>query len=392
VPVSRRVREVGEATRISPATWLCVGTAISSAGSILNLVAFLDYTYERTRQPLPVGIAVLINFLPAVVIMPLLQRRPPVRDLRRRSAELAFAQCAIAASMAAAVVLAAPLWLLYVASGTMWLLSQVGRIWIVTMLRDHVAADRLRAANVTLQVASQAGAAVGSFGLFLRSHAPWPALFLLDAASFLVFGAMVLVALPRRVAAGQDDGDGHRPTSAGLLRRYPWLILLLPSGYITINVLNVAIPLTALDRVNGGQQWYAAASTVYPVSAIVLGWLLRRRGGLPLAAAIWLIALGWALFAVLGGTRAGLLVAVGVAAVGVLMSNAAGLHWAQMTVGSELSAVQYAASTYGAAVAAAAVLGVTAAFQVDLPWLAFTVLTIWFLAAGAAAAVLRRGA
>ena len=54
---------------------LYAAMAISSVGSILNSIGLLSYLYHRTGSALPVGLAVLLNFLPVIVIVPLVGSR-----------------------------------------------------------------------------------------------------------------------------------------------------------------------------------------------------------------------------------------------------------------------------------------------------------------------------
>jgi hypothetical protein len=247
---------------------------------VLGLLAFLGYTYEQTRAAMPVGIAVLVNFLPSAVAMPLLRHWIHRRDPRRLAMQVAWVQAALAAGMAVVVHLAAPLPLLYVMSAVLWLLAMIARIALVTLMPVYLAADRLKPANLTLQVASQAGAVTAALALYLHGDAGWTVLFVLDAATFAAQALIFLLVLPGDGSGRRDAAEPGAAPKLRLAARHVRMVLLLPAGFMTINVLNAAIPLAVFETLRATEREYAAASAV-----LVLGVTGGVRAGRPGAGA-----------------------------------------------------------------------------------------------------------
>src|SRR5262245_10415187 len=131
--------------------------AVSSAGSVLSVLALLTYLYERTSSPLPVGLAVLLNFLPVVTVLPLVAGRMSRWTLRSTAGGAAFLQAAIAGAMALTAAVRGPLLVLYLASSALGLLTQILWISALSALPRLVDSGRLREANVLLQTSSQTG-------------------------------------------------------------------------------------------------------------------------------------------------------------------------------------------------------------------------------------------
>jgi hypothetical protein len=380
----RRPPSAGARQRERAGAWLAAGLGVSAGGSVLNLLAFLDEVNARTHRPLPLGLAVLVNFVPAGVLMPFIGRLLAGRDLRGLAILLGVVQAALAAAMAVVIVTRAPLLLLYVASAVLWLLVQVTRICISTVLPAYVPRERLRTVNLTLQIGTQLGATGAALAVVAVGGASAAVLFTVDAATFVGQSVIIAMAVPSRVArSGGAHIDQSRPDATVLRRRWR-MVLLLPSGYITINALNLAIPLVVLQGLHRGESSYAAANAVYPAAAVLVGWLLRRRGGTSLPPSLLVLSAGWVGFA-LSRSLFILLVAVAVTAVGVITSNASGMAWAQERAPGDLSAIQSWATTYGSLVTTAIVIALTVAFEHELQAWAFAALAALFAACALAA-------
>jgi hypothetical protein len=384
---------------------LYAAMATSSVGSVLNTIALLAYLYQRTSSPLPVGGAVLVNFLPVVLIVPLIGARLTGHSLRLAASAAAFGQAALVVSMALVVAADGPLLPLYVASAALGVLTQLLWISILSLLPGIVAPARLASTNIAVQLASQTGAVVGALALVGHGPAAAWVLFAIDAATFVVQGVVLWVMLPPgerapdpvpaggatgREATGERPGEPAR-VARGLTARERGYGLLMPVGFIAMNVLNVAVPLIILDSFGDGQRQYALTETVYPVAAIAVGALLRRRFRVPAAAGIAVIG---AAFVVLGlaGSVPVLLVAVALFGASIIVSNAATQTLVQSNVARErLPRVQSFASATGATLSALAIIAVTAAFDRRAGGVALVVVGVGYLvAAPMTFAIMRR--
>lgn len=350
---------------------LAVANAVSTAGSVLNVVALLTYVYVRTGDSLPVGLAVLVTFLPVALVMPLISGQLARGSLRSIAIGASLLQAGLAAAMAALAAGDGWLPLLYGCASALGLLAMVQRICILSLIPRLVGKDNLAATNLMLQVSSQVGAIVGALGLALRGQAaPW-VLFTIDAVSFVVQGAMLHVLLPRE--SGAEAARPARPagpaTSPAAPARKPPVtglvafLVLLPVGFTALNLVNTAVPLLALGTLDLGQRGFALAEVFYPAAAISFAFVLRRIGRLPVPAAIALVALGLAILAAAGNLTT-MLVGVSVLGGAIVMSNASTQAWVQAVLpAGVLPAVQARASAMGATASAVLVLAVSAAFD-----------------------------
>jgi hypothetical protein len=345
-----------------PEHTLANANAISTAGSALNTIGLLTYAFAVTRSSVPVGVAVLVGFLPVTVCAPLLSHWLSGVTLRRTGVATAFGQAAAAGAMAAITFWHGPLALLYACAGLLGLLAMTLRLTILTSLPELVAKERLTSANIRLQVSSQVGAMVGAGLLAALGKAPAWTLFIADGVTFVIQAAVLAAVLPAQASGRTEHGRSRaQPLSA---REYLPYLVLLPAGFITLNTVNTAMPLLSFETLNAGQRGLALAEVVYPVAAIAAGLLMRRARRLSVPLGVPLLAVGWLLLA---GTfhMAEFLVGVAVLGTAVVVTNAATQAWVQGAIPrGTLLTVQSRAAACGAAVSTVAVLGVSSAFSV----------------------------
>jgi hypothetical protein len=378
--------------------------AISSVGSVLNIIGLLAYLYYRTGSALPVGLAVLLNFLPVILIVPFAGSRLTPDSLRTVASGAAFGEAALAGLMAIVVAHDGPLAPLFVASAALGVLTQLLWISVLSQLPRIVAAGRIRSGNIAIQLASQTGAIVGAIALISRGTATTWWLFVADAASFVVQGLLLRFMLPApsrgpgaAVPARADaDDEADEATEPGrrLTRAESGFAVAMPAGFIALNLLNVAIPLMVLDSLASGQRQYAMAETAYPLAAIIVGVLLRRNFRVPAPAAIAAIGAGFVILGFADSVPV-LLIAVAVFGGSVMVANAAIQSLVQTSVPARrLPGLQSVASAIGAALSALVIVGVTIAFSRHDGRLALVLVGVIYLAAFApfTAILLRRHA
>jgi MFS family permease len=359
---------------------LSVATGISIAGSALNTIGLLSYVYDRTHAATPIGIAVIANFLPVACILPFFGGQLARRSLHRSAVALAWGQAAVGIGMAVAAATTAPLALLYAGNASLGLLAMAQRIAVLSMLPRLVERSELTRANLLLQMLSQAGAVIGAVGLVAGGGAPAWVLLTVDAATFVLQG-FVFLALRTGSAAdapSPEEAQGRPGAGGRLPRRLVLLVWLMPSAFVAMNVLNVAIPLVVLDRIGSGQRGYAAAEAVYPALAIAAGLVLRRFGRLEAQWTLAAVCLGFALLA-FASSLAAALAAVAVLGAGVVSTNAATQVVAQAVFSPrQLPVLQVRAASLGAAISAGAVVAVTWAFARGHDTAALTIVAIYF--------------
>lgn len=366
---------------------LVMANAVSTSGSVLNVIAFLTEIYATTRRPLTVGLAVLVNFLPVAVLAPFVSRWIRGTAPRRSGTAMAVAQAAAAAVMAA-VSVHGTLVVLYVCAGLLGVMGLIVRLIILSALPRLVAPRRLAAANVTVQISSQAGAVVGAAGLALAGHAAIWALFTIDAVTFVAQAFLLWLALPAAPAGAAGSAPEHPSGATAPALRY---LILLPAGFIALNSINVVLPLLTLGTLHAGQRGFALAEVVYPAAAITAGIIARRAERMPVAPFISLLVAGWLILAVapeLAVTLAG----TAVLSVGVITSNAATQTWVQQSVPAvRLLSVQSLAATCGAAVSTVFVIGLSVAFGYGGGRISMACVGIAFAVLAAASGRLVRG-
>lgn len=364
---------------------LGVGMGVSSAGAVLNMLALLTYLYERTESPLPVGAAVVLNFLPVVVFLPLITSRLGTWSLRGVTAGTAFLQAVIAGMMAITAGTQGPLIILFASSAALGLLTQVLWIAVLSALPKLLSTGKLGRGNALLQTSTQSGAVLGAFGLVIQGSAPAWTLFLLDAGTFLVQGILLMALLSRTDANRADTqpaAAAAEPTAARVrprLREFG-LVLLMPSGFIAMNVLNVAIPLIIYSRLHEGLREYAATEMAYPVVAILAGALISRYARTALipamlvVIAVGLVGLAFTTDIVL------LIVAVGAMGGSVIGANVSTQVLAQTAIPAEsLPRIQTSASIVAAVLSGVAVLALSTAFDHDASGVALVGVAVWYL-------------
>lgn len=369
--------------------------ALSITGSALNLIALVTLLYGSRGGALSVGIVVLIGFLPVAIAMPLVGRRLAPSSPRRLLVCVSLTQAVVVAAMA--VDATAPhvhRALLYAAAGALGFGAMMTRIATYTVLPRVVPSGRLPRVNLSLQVSSQMGAAFGALIVVFAHDSPAWALFTADAATFALQAGVFALALSGLVIAA-DGPAGDRPTPPSrrpvLSRAAALFYVLVPTGFIALNVVNVALPLQALAHLHAGQRGFAAGEFVYPLAAIACGLILRRRDSLPrLGMCVALIAIGLLLLA-WSPTLSVLLAGVLVVGAGNVLSNAVSQSLLQRTFhGAELGAMQGRAAGVGAAVSTPAVLGIAWGFENRVGGLIVLVIGCCIAALAAVASVAER--
>lgn len=347
-------------TRTGPAAVraITVATGTSTAGSVLNVVAVLSYTYAATGAPVSLGVAVVSGFLPVALLLPVIGGRLPVGSERRTVLLAVLAQAAGAATMAA---LSVTRWLvaMFLLVAAMGVLAMITRISLLCLLPRVAGPAGLTGANLRLQVAAQLGAGVGAGLLLARGVTPPWVMFLVDAVSFVLQAGLLARILPAAGVARRDPPPGNAAVPPG---HWALVLALLPAGFCAMNLLNAVMPLVAFDRLHAGQRALAAAEVVYPVAAVAVGFLVRRKGRLSMPGAILGLALGFVVLAA-ADRLVLLLVGVGVLGVAVVMSNATTQVWAQSSLpAGALARWQSRAAAWGATVSTVGVLGISAGF------------------------------
>jgi hypothetical protein len=390
-PAASQRQDGGESGADPGALKLAAANAVSTSGSVLNVIAFLTEIYTTTRHPLTVGLAVLVNFLPVTILAPFISRWIRGMAPRRSGLILALAEAGAAAGMAV-ISAGGPLVMLYVGAGLLGVLGLVVRLIILSALPRLVAAKRLTRANVTLQISSQAGAVAGAAGLAVAGHAPIWILFAVDAVTFVIQAFLLWLVLPAQPAAPAAAGEGGAGTPGRVavpgLMRY---LVLLPSGFIALNSINVVLPLLMLGTLGTGQRGFALAEVVYPAAAITAGVVARRADRLPIPPFIGVLGAGWLVLAVAPGLLAAL-AGTAVLSVGVIASNAATQAWVQHDVpAAALMPVQSLAAAFGATVSTVFVICLSTGFGYGKGRLAMACTGIAFALAAAISGRLVRG-
>ncbi|GAA0990575.1 hypothetical protein GCM10009555_076540 [Acrocarpospora macrocephala] len=338
---------------------IVVSTGTSTAGIVLNTVAVLSYAYGITRQAIPLGIVIMAGLLPMAVVMPFVGGWLRAGTERRTVLVAVLAQAvgaAVMAGLASTTLLPA----MYAMVAVMGVLAIVTRVALLCLLPQTVPAELLTGANLRFQVASQIGAAAGSAALVVFGEtAPW-VLFTVNVITFLIQAAILQRALPKASGALPARDPAQLDPAAPLPNwRRVLLLVLLPAGFCAMSLLNLVIPLIALDRLQDGQRALGAAGVVFPAVAIAAGILLRRRARLHMGATVAILAAGFAVLA-LADRMALLLVGVGVIGAGVVLSNSSTQVWAQSVASREvLHRWQSWAVAFGGALTTLAVLGVS---------------------------------
>lgn len=355
---------------------LITANGVSTAGSVLNVIALISLIFGATGESLPVGAVVLVSFLPVAVVTPLVAGRLGRSAPRRRAVLLTAGQAALAGGMALLAAARAPVGWFYLCAAALGLAAMLLRLTILSVIPELVGRERLTKVNVLVQVSSQLGAVAGAGALAAAGGAAPSVLFTADAATFVIQGLLLAWVLPRKAPP-----SGARHAVASRLGRGQILpaVILLPCGFITLNALNVAMPLLALDTLHAGQRGFALAELVYPIAAVLGGLAVRRARRLSIVACLALLVVGWLLLAAVTHL-ATLLVGVAVLGIAVTLSNASTQAWVQDRVPRDLVfTVQSRAAAVGATVSAVAVLPLSTAFSSGAEHIALVVVALYFL-------------
>jgi hypothetical protein len=358
---------------------IVVSTGTSTAGIVLNTVAVLSYAYGITRQAIPLGIVVMAGLLPMAVVMPFVGGWLRAGTERRTVLVAVLAQAAgagVMAGLASTTLLPA----MYAMVAVMGVLAIVTRVALLCILPRTVPTALLTSANLRFQVSSQIGAAVGSAALVAFGEtAPW-VLFTVNVITFLIQAAILRRALPKTAGATASRGTADHDTAAQLPNwRRMLLLVLLPAGFCAMSLLNLVIPLIALDRLQDGQRALGAAGFVFPTIAIAAGILLRRRVRLHMGATVAILAAGFIVLA-LADRLVLLLAGVGVIGAGVVLSNSSTQVWAQSVAPREvLHRWQSWAVAFGGALTTLAVLGVSYGYVAGHQAISLSVVAAVFL-------------
>ncbi len=364
--------------------------AFSSSGSGLSVVAVNYYLYVRTHAALSVGLAVLVTFVPPAVVIPALQPLFHQGRLKQLSYLIPLAQAGTTLLLALWTSRDGAVWGIY---GFLTLLGCLVQLsWIATYsllphLRGLVPPVR---ANAWLHGASQWGVISAMLAASLIGKIAPPLLIFYDALTFLGIAAAMLWCtrdLKTEALVAQEQGQssakgrfrrvlreiaGSRPIAAA-----SWFIAALPLGYVTILIINTALPVLTLRERLLGPRNYTLAEFAFALGAVLTSGLLsqekmqERRLLVPsllvLAGGVSALGISTQLFALLPT-----MVLLGGA---VLAVNTSAQNLAQRLVSAPLlPTAQSLGSLVGTAVGAAMVL--ITAFLLQSGWLLAGLLAI----------------
>lgn len=183
---------------------LLVGQGVSALGDWMGTVAFMALTLELTGSPTAVGGILTLRLLPAVVAGPVVTRA--VQRWDRRTTMLAMD--GLRAGLIALVPLVRALWWVYLLAVLVEVASIVFLPARDASIPDLVDADDLPVANglvlgssyATIPLGAAAFAAFAALPLGSDGGVSFAAVFLVDAATFLVsFACIRTLPLPGRV-------------------------------------------------------------------------------------------------------------------------------------------------------------------------------------------------
>ncbi|WP_282699549.1 MFS transporter [Streptomyces sp. CC219B] len=241
---------------------LATAYAVSAYGNYLNLIALSLFSYEVTGTAFGIGAVMALRLFAGVL------SGPAAGALTGRVGRRTVMICTDAAQAAAMTVLAltataTPLWLL----GLAVVVLGAGNTFFTVALRSAVPAmvgqDRRAHANGLLVTARSLATVLGfASAAPVIGYGGYAAAFTLNAASFVVSGAALVVLRPRTEEAGARAGagagaEGVGGATGGGQRRVRWrvwagvpalllgMVLLRGTDALASSSHNVALPVVA---------------------------------------------------------------------------------------------------------------------------------------------------
>ncbi|MFI5274897.1 MAG: MFS transporter [Ktedonobacterales bacterium] len=310
---------------------LWLGQAASRLGDQFTVIALLWFVLQLTGSGAAVGIVVLCFELPAVLTGPFLGRlldRAQPRVLMGADNLLRAALIALVPTLSALGVL--QLWQVYVIAACAGALSPATLVGVRVMLPSLVPDSELDQANALSSFNLQFAALVGPVvaGILVAALGGLWAL-LIDAASFVVMGALVLTLpnTPRERRVAQDRREGRWLGFGALfaMKDVRALTLLSLVFFLSYGPLEVALPVYNQNVLHAGATGYGLLWTGFGAGA-VLGAL-----GTPLVARLRRPGVLLAWIAVLWGALLGPLVVLRLLPPAMLFLALAGCAWAPYT-------------------------------------------------------------
>ncbi len=274
---------------------------ITSLGNNVQLIAGALLVLRADQTMLSVGWLFIAVAAPQVLLSPLFGRWADRYDRRRLwlGSDL----------VSALVALALPLWLLhggaaapgvYAANLGLAIVSALFYPASAALIKERVAAERLRHFNANYEMAMQAGmflsATVG--GLCVQAFGAVP-LLLLNAGTFVCSAACVALVGRRPADAAADvvprvSTDTVTPRAQeGSTPRLFWLILLFAQSSVVVTIFNALLPKLVIGEFHRGAGTYglidALGSLGFLAATFSYRLLGRRMGDFALAAMGFLV-------------------------------------------------------------------------------------------------------
>jgi len=261
---------------------LWLGLTASRLGDELTVIALTWFTLELTGSGAAAGLVLLCAQIPSILTSPYLGR---LLDRYQPRSIMVFDNLSRGCIIAAIPVLhglnALEIWHIYVMAllmGFLWPATEVG----VEVVVPHLVPDaELEGANTLLSAVWEIATLVGpATGGFLVKVMGGPAVLLLDAASFLVMGAVLrsLPDLPRRQTPDHHVGHSRLPGFGALVRtRGVFLLAMLTVFMLFIQGLqSVALSVYSQRTLVAGASGYGLLLSAFGLGSL-LGLVLNHR-------------------------------------------------------------------------------------------------------------------
>jgi MFS family permease len=205
---------------------LALGQTVSGLGDWMATVALMVLVLDLSGSSAAVGAVLVLRLTPAILAGPLVARI--VRHWDRRSTMLAMD--AARAGIVLAIPLVDALWWVYLCS---FFLELAGLVFLpardaaVPDLAQH---DSLPLANGVMLASSYGTIPLGAlmFGVvsWLSGGGVPATVFVLDAATFVVYGAVMLALVPAPVLGGAAQAPGRGGSYREVLRHRPFVAVI----------------------------------------------------------------------------------------------------------------------------------------------------------------------
>ncbi len=277
-----------------------LGFTLAATGLQALSTAVLWEIYERTRDPLDLGLTGLARVLPVVLLALPAGQTADLFDRRRiiHFSQLGFAL--VAGALLLVSMAHGPIWLMYL----LLTLGGVARAFngpargsfLPTIVPQGLFANAVAWASSSFQFAAIVGPLLAGALIWLEGAA-WP-VYLLAAGGNLLFAALVLGITPiSGVRAGRTDGQGEARSDAvpaSLASKYTLGSMLAGLGHlwrekvilgaITLDLLAVLLggatallPMFASDILHAGPVGLGALKAMPFVGALLMGMYLAHR-------------------------------------------------------------------------------------------------------------------